>query len=79
MKAAKQIIAVILIVVFGLKTNGQAVEAISKISTDSLRPGERLILEINMKAPEGFEVAWPDFQDTLATGIEILDKSQIEQ
>ena len=79
MKAAKQIMAVVLIVVFGLKTNGQAVEAISKISADSLSPGERLMLEINMKAPEGFEVAWPDFQDTLAAGIEILDKSEIEQ
>jgi len=79
MKLLKILLLLSLIVVFKNHSKAQAVEAISKISTDSLKPGERLILEINMKAPEGFEVAWPDFQDTLTAGIEILDKSTIEQ
>ena len=79
MKSLKMLLVLSLTIVFGYHLNGQSVEAISKISTDSLKPGERLILEINMKAPEGFEVAWPDFQDTLTAGIEILGKSPIEQ
>lgn len=79
MKSLKILLVLSLTIAFGHHLNGQAVEAISKISTDSLKPGERLIFEINMKAPEGFEVAWPDFQDTLTAGIEILGKSPIEQ
>ncbi len=79
MRMIKKLVLLGSLLVLFNQLNGQAVEAISKISADSLKPGERLIMEINMKAPEGFEVAWPDFQDTLAAGIEILDKTEIEQ
>jgi hypothetical protein len=41
--------------------------------------GERLNFELNMKAPEGFEVLWPDWGDTLSKSVEIISTSQIEQ
>lgn len=57
----------------------QSVEAVGQLDRDTIKMGERLNFELNMKAPEGFEVLWPDWGDTLSKSVEIISTSKIEQ
>ncbi|NOU45450.1 MAG: hypothetical protein HOO86_00125 [Bacteroidales bacterium] len=57
----------------------QSVEAISTLSNDSMAIGQQLIYELNLKAPEGFEVEWPIWPDTLPGQIEVLSQSKVEK
>lgn len=58
---------------------GQSVEAVGQLDRDTIKMGERLNFELNMKAPEGFEVFWPDWGDTLSKKVEIISASEIQQ
>ncbi len=79
----KIFIIVSLIAVFTVSILGtiqaQTVETLSTLSNDSLKIGQRLVYELNLKAPEGFEVEWPVWPDTLAGKIEILSQSKVEK
>lgn len=59
--------------------HSQNVEAISAINTDSILIGQQLVYELQMKVPQGFQVRWPQFGDTLTSSVEILQQSKTEQ
>lgn len=59
--------------------SAQSVEALGNIDRDTIKQGERLTFTLNMKAPEGYEVLWPDWGDTLSKSVEIVSHSDIEQ
>jgi hypothetical protein len=57
----------------------QSVEALSTLSNDSMLIGQHLIYELNLKAPEGFEVEWPVWPDSLPGQIEVLSQGKVEK
>jgi hypothetical protein len=61
------------------KVQSQSVEALSTLSNDSLSIGQHLIYELNLEAPEGFEVEWPIWPDSLPGQIEVLSQGKVEK
>lgn len=61
------------------KSHSQSVEALSTLSNDSISIGQHLIYELNLKAPEGFEIEWPVWPDSLPGQIEILSQGKVEK
>ncbi|MDO8899391.1 MAG: hypothetical protein Q7V19_17190 [Bacteroidales bacterium] len=60
------------------KLQSQTVEALGRLSTDSIAIGQHLVFELNMKVPGGFKVDWPQWGDTLTGNLEILQQGQTE-
>ncbi|MDY0076259.1 MAG: hypothetical protein RBR87_03200 [Bacteroidales bacterium] len=79
MRCLKEIILITGFFTIGFMALGQSVEAIGQLDRDTIKMGEHLNFELNMKAPEGFEVFWPDWGDTLSKKVEIISKSDIQQ
>lgn len=79
MRFFKEIVLLAAFAAFTFTVSGQSVEAIGQINRDTIKMGERLTFELNMMAPEGFEVFWPDWGDTLSKSVEIISKSTIQQ
>jgi hypothetical protein len=65
-----------LLPVFG-KT--QTVEAISRLSADTILIGHQAVYELNLKIPGDFTYEWPVFGDTLITNIEIVSAGEIQR
>ena len=65
----------------GLFTSASAqnVEAVSSMSADTILPGQQITYEINLKAPEGYMVEWPVWEDTLSKAVEIIRHQDVEQ
>ncbi|MBZ0242415.1 MAG: hypothetical protein K8F24_04305 [Bacteroidales bacterium] len=79
MRFLKEILLLTLFAVLSFAAVGQSVEAVGRLDRDTIKMGEHLHFELNMKAPEGFEVFWPDWGDTLSKKVEIISKSDIQQ
>ncbi len=56
----------------------QNVEAFSRLTHDTIAPGQQLGMELQMKVPAGFVVNWPVFNDTLTGSVEIINRSATE-
>ncbi len=70
-----------LVALIGLSdwATAQNVEAVSSISADTILPGQQITYEINLKAPEGYLVEWPLWEDTLSKEVEIIRHKDVEQ
>jgi hypothetical protein len=69
----------LLFMLTGLASKAQTVEAVSRLQPDSVLIGQQALLEISLKIPADFEVDWPDWGDTLITGIEILNTGALQR
>lgn len=71
----------LVLLALGMLSSAQAqnVEAVSSVSADTILPGQQLSFEINLKAPAGYTVEWPLWEDTLSKSIEIVDQQAVEQ
>lgn len=56
----------------------QQAEAVSRLSTDTVVPGQQFGYELLFKTPSNFNVEWPVFADTLAASIEVLERGPVE-
>ncbi len=79
MNFLKKIMMLLTFAAISFSASGQSVEAIGQLDRDTIKMGERLNFELNMKAPEGFEVLWPAWGDTLSKSVEIISTSEIQQ
>lgn len=79
MKFLKEIMLLTAFAVLSFSATSQSVEAVGQLDRDTIKMGERLNFELNMKAPEGFEVLWPAWGDTLSKSVEIISTSDIQQ
>jgi hypothetical protein len=72
------ILGFLLLVFAASGLRSQTVEALGKLSADSISIGQHLFFELNMKVPGGFKVDWPVWGDTLTGNLEILQQGQTE-
>ncbi|MBW7848272.1 MAG: hypothetical protein H3C41_09360 [Bacteroidales bacterium] len=56
----------------------QQVEAIGRLSADTVVPGQQFGFELLLKTPSTFQVKWPVFADTLSASVEVLERGAVE-
>ena len=49
------------------------------LDTSVIRIGEQTKLSVNCNFEKGESFVWPSFNDTLVTGVEIIEKGKIDQ
>lgn len=78
-QSGKQILAVLILSLFVSSWSwAQSVEVISRLNADTIQMGQQLQFELEVKVPQGFQVKWPVWKDTLATQIEIISQGKTE-
>ncbi len=71
-------IAVFLIMLFWqLVANGQ-VDATARLDTNAILVGDQVHLDMEIHFPADYSIIWPEFNDTIISKIEILEKSQVD-
>ena len=71
-------IAVFLIMLFWqLVANGQ-VDATARLDTNAVLVGDQLHLDMEINFPADFLIKWPEFNDTIISKIEIIEKSAVD-
>jgi len=78
MKRFFSILFLWLTVVLSQQLYAQNVEAFATLDSTSIMIGDQLTMEVGINIPQGFEVSWPVFADTLSKHIEILKKEQLD-
>ncbi len=54
-------------------SSAQTVEAVSRLTADTMLIGEQVVYELNLKIPADFSFEWPSWGDTLVANIEIVN------
>jgi hypothetical protein len=57
----------------------QTVEAISRLSTDTILIGQQAVYELNLKIPASFTFEWPLWGDTLIGNVEIISAGEVQK
>ena len=60
-----------------LVANGQ-VDATARLDTNSILVGDQVHLDMEIHFPSDYSINWPEFNDTIISEIEILEKSRID-
>ncbi|RLD53765.1 MAG: hypothetical protein DRJ05_15910 [Bacteroidetes bacterium] len=71
-------IAVFLIMLFWQLVANAQVDATSSLDTNAILVGDQLHLNLEISFPSDYVVSWPEFNDTIISEIEILEKSPID-
>lgn len=75
----KRLIMLIIIVLGSVRSWSQQAEATAILSNDSISIGQHLTYELKLTTPDGFEVEWPIWNDTIPGGIEVLSRGKVEK
>lgn len=78
MKRALSILIILVTFILSPTANAQNAEAFASIDSASIMIGDQLKMEFGISIPQGFEVSWPVFTDTLTSHIEIIKKGKID-
>lgn len=75
----KAIIITLLLIFAGIYTaRAQQVRLNASLDTSNILIGDQVIYRLHLIIPENFQFVWPQFADTLASNVEILNRSAID-
>lgn len=75
----KRLFILICFFLLGVNTWAQMAEATATLNDDSISIGQHLTYELKLITPDGFEVEWPVWNDTIPGGIEVLSRGKVEK
>ena len=75
----KRLFILICFFLLRVHTWAQMAEATATLNDDSISIGQQLTYELKLITPDGFEVEWPVWNDTIPGGIEVLSRGKVEK
>ncbi|MFZ4462432.1 MAG: hypothetical protein ACOYN5_01195 [Bacteroidales bacterium] len=75
----KRLVILILFILGSVQSWSQMAEATATLNNDSISIGQHLTYELKLITPDGFDVEWPIWNDTIPGGIEVLSRGKVEK